>query len=273
MFIVFDIGGTNTRVASSEDGKTLSTPIIYSTPQDFSQGIDLLVENAQKLAGNTAITAVAGGAPGPMDKGHTQILKAPNMPSWNNQPLQKELEQRLSAPVRLENDTAMWGLGEATTGAEEDIVVYMTVSTGVGGTRIVHGHIDTSAYGFEPGHQTIDPNGPVCGCGGKGHLEAFIGGSAMEKRYGKPPKELRDPELWENTAQTLAVGLLNVSVFWSPNTIILGGSMMKDIPVDRVQFHMQSLNHILPELPTIRRSQLGDMGGLMGALHCLTKTS
>ncbi len=275
MFIVFDIGGTNTRVAASQDGKTLTEPIIYPTPQKFSEGVEKLTETALKFAGNTHITGVAGGIPGPMDTKHTQILRAPNIKDWNNKPLKQKLEQLLGAPVRLENDTAMWGLGEATVGInkEEGIVVYMTISTGVGGTRIVGGNIDANAHGFEPGHQIINPEGPICGCGGQGHLEAFIGGAAMEKRYGISPKDITDPAIWEDTARLLAIGLLNTSVLWSPDTIILGGSMMKSIPLERVTFHMQSLNHILPELPALRISTLGDTGGLIGALHSITSTS
>ena len=145
------------------------------------------------------------------------------------------LEEQLKAPVYLENDTATWALGEANAGAGKgkDIVVYMTISTGVGGTRVVHGNLDTSAYGFEIGHQIIDPNGPQCGCGGKGHLEAFIGGSSVQKQYGKAPQDITDIAVWQKTAEYLAIGLSNISVFWSPNIIILGGSMMKSIPLEQ----------------------------------------
>lgn len=275
MFIVFDIGGTNTRVAASKDGKTLSTPIIYPTPQDFSEGITQLAETAKKLAEGVAIIGIAGGVPGPMDLEHTQILTAPNIKDWCNKPFKKELEERLHTIARLENDTAMWGLGEASAGAGKgkDIVVYMTVSTGIGGTRIVNGEIDTSMYGFEPGHQILDPNGPLCGCGGKGHLEALIGGAAMEKRYGISPKEITDENVWEEAAHILAIGILNMCMFWSPRCVILGGSMMRSISLPRVQFHIQSLNHILPKVPEVRISTLGDTGGLLGALHLLTTHS
>lgn len=275
MFIVFDIGGTNTRVAASSDGTTLGEPVIYPTPQQFSEGIDALSETAKKLAGNSPIIGIAGGVPGPMDLEHTQILTAPNIKDWCYKPLKKELEERLSTHARLENDTAMWGLGEAAAGAGKgkDIVVYMTVSTGIGGTRIVNGNLDTSVYGFEPGHQILDANGPVCGCGGYGHLEALIGGAAMEKRYGISPKDITDERIWEEAARILAVGITNMCMFWSPRCVILGGSMMKSISLERVQFHMESLNHILPKLPEISVSTLGDMGGLLGALHLLTKPS
>ncbi|MDA1169239.1 MAG: ROK family protein [bacterium] len=274
MFIVFDIGGTNTRVAGSVDGKTLGEVVIYPTPQDYSDGIQALAETAKRLAANTPITAIAGGVPGPMDLSHTQILKAPNMKDWNNKPLQQDLQQLLNTTVRLENDTAMWALAEAHTGAGKgkNIVVYITVSTGVGGTRIVNGQIDKSAFGFEIGHHTINPSGPICGCGGVGHLEAYIGGNAMEKRYNKKPKDITDEAVWEDATAFLAIGLLNTCVFWSPHIIILGGSMMKSFSMERVLASTKSLNYIVDTLPEIQRSILGESGGLIGALHFLSQT-
>ncbi|MEK7500109.1 MAG: ROK family protein, partial [Patescibacteria group bacterium] len=247
MFIVFDIGGTNTRVAGSVDGQTLGDITIYPTPQNYNEGIQALAAAAKRLAVNNPITAVAGGVPGPMDSAHTQILKAPNIKDWNNMPLQQDLEQLVAAPVRLENDTAMWALGEAHAGAGkgQSIVVYITVSTGVGGTRIVDGHIDKSAFGFEMGHQIINPNGPECGCGGFGHLEAYIGGSSMEKRYNKKPKEILDEAVWLEATTHLAIGLLNTCVFWSPDIIILGGSMMRSFSIEKIRTEMQLKNHIL----------------------------
>lgn len=269
MRIVFDIGGTNTRVAGSIDGKTLGQPVIYPTPQDFSEGIQRLADTAKQLTGNSPMEGIAGGVPGPMDKDHTQLLTAPNIKDWNNKPLKKELERILRTKAYLENDTAMWGLGEAAfgAGAGKEIVVYITVSTGVGGTRIVHGNIDTNILGFEPGHQTIDvSNASLCGCGGNGHLEAVIGGNAMEKKYGMPPKDIHDAAVWDDVSRTLAIGLLNTSVFWSPNIIILGGSMMKSVPLSKVKSYMEELNHILPQLPEVELSTLGETGGLIGAL-------
>ena len=276
MYIGFDIGGTNTRIATSKDGKTLSKPAIYPTPQDFDTGIQKFIETVKNLSGNEPITAIAGGVPGPMDPEKTMLLKAPNLKGWNNKPLKALLEKELQTQVFLENDTAMWGIGEATRGAGQgfDIMAYVTVSTGVGGTRIVHEKIDASAQGFEPGHQIIDPTGPECGCGGNGHLEAFISGTALQKKYGKAPKEIEDAQVWDETAKYLAIGLLNTAVFWSPHCIILGGSIMKDIDLNLVQSYMQEYNHILPTLPVLKKSTLGDEGGLIGAIQlaCYTTT-
>ncbi|MCE9642935.1 MAG: ROK family protein [Candidatus Andersenbacteria bacterium] len=276
MYIAFDIGGTNTRIAISKDGKTLNKPSIYPTPQDFDTGIQKFIETVKNISGNEPITAIAGGIPGPMDPQKTMLLKAPNLKGWNNKPLKALLEKELQTQVFLENDTAMWGIGEATRGAGQGfaIMAYVTVSTGVGGTRIVHEKIDASAQGFEPGHQIIDLAGPECGCGGNGHLEAFISGTALQKKYGKAPKEIKDAQVWDETAKYLAIGLLNTAVFWSPHCIVLGGSIMKDIDIDLVQTYMREYNHILPTLPAIKKSTLGDEGGLIGALQlaCYTTT-
>ncbi len=267
--ITFDIGGTNTRIASSEDGKTLSEPVIYKTPKLFSDGIAEFVKTAKQLSNNQNITAIAGGIAGPMDQKKTMLVKAPNLLDWNYKPLKQILEQELKTKVFLENDTAMWGLGEATYGAGKGkkIVAYITVSTGVGGCRIVNGNIDANSYGFEPGHMIIDPNGPLCGCSGKGHLEALVGGAALEKRFGKKPQDIIDPAVWDNVTKYLAMGLVNIAVLWSPEIIILGGSVMKSISLQKLRDHIATLNTILPEFPTITASTLHDTGGLLGALR------
>lgn len=268
MYIAFDIGGTNTRVACSKDGKNIGQPIIYPTPVDFTNGVQQLIATVRQITDKENITAIAGGVPGPMDLEKSMLVKAPNLKDWNNKPLQNILEKELHAPVFLENDTAMWGIGEATHGAGQgyDIMAYMTISTGVGGTRIIHQKIDASAQGFEPGHQIINPDGPECGCGGKGHLEAYISGTALQKKFEIPPKEITDPTVWDEEARYLAIGLLNTSVFWSPDCIVLGGSVMKDVDIRLVEHYMNQYNHILPTLPDIKLSSLGDEGGLIGAL-------
>ncbi|MEO6077154.1 MAG: ROK family protein, partial [Candidatus Andersenbacteria bacterium] len=139
--------------------------------------------------------------------------------------------------------------------------------TGIGGTRIIDGNIDRSSQGFEPGHHIIDPNGPQCGCGGIGHLEALASGTAVQKKYGKNPKEIKNPKIWDEVTKYLAIGLLNASMFWSPECIVLGGSMMRDISLENVEKYMKEYNFILPSLPILKKSELGDTGGLIGALQ------
>src|SRR6185437_2466030 len=110
------------------------------------------------------ITQAAGGIAGVLNKAKDQLLNAPNLVNWINQPLGQSLSDIVSVSVKLENDASLGGLGEATYGSGQGykIVGYLTIGTGVGGTRIVNGRIDQNALGFEPGHQTIDINGPLC---------------------------------------------------------------------------------------------------------------
>lgn len=273
MFIVFDVGGTKTRIAASTDRKKISEPVIYSTPKSFDEGIEKFVATVKKMTNGERINAIAGGIAGPLDVKKSQLLNAPNIPNWNNKPLKQQLETQLQTRVFLENDTAMWGLGEALIGAGKGkkIVVYMTISTGVGGCRIVDGAIDASTYGFEPGHMIINPDGPECSCGGKGHLEAYAGGRALERRIGEKPEHIHDYLVWEDIAKYVTMGLLNVCVLWSPQIIILGGSMMKSISLQGIHSNIKKLNTILPELPEITLSTLQEKGGLIGSLAYIEK--
>jgi len=101
------------------------------------------------------------------------------------------LEEILEVPVFLRNDTAIVGLGEAHAGAGKghEIVVYITVSTGVGGVRIIKGEIAKNQFGFEIGHQIIDLDGSVCpSCEKPVDLENMISGRATEQRLKIKPE-------------------------------------------------------------------------------------
>ncbi len=166
---------------------------------------------------------------------------------------------------------AMVGLGEANYGAGrgKDIVVYMTISTGVGGVRIVKGNVDESAMGFEPGHQIIDPDNTLCPTCDGNDLEAYVSGTSIEKRFGKKPYEIQDDAVWDELAKFLAYGLHNTIMHWSPDIIVLGGSMMKEvgIPLPAVRTHLSGIMKIFPTLPQIEKAELADFGGLYGALY------
>lgn len=273
MYLLFDIGGTKMRIAFSSDGKGFGEPMIISTPQDFRKGILLFKEAASELSGGRKIKAVAGGIAGPLDREKTMLVNSPHVSGWIKKPLKKELEKAIKAPVYIENDSAMVGLGEAVYGKGKGrrVVVYMTISTGVGGSRIINGRIDESAMGFEPGHQIIDPSGALCPeCKSvPGYLERYISGSAIERRYREKAYKISDPAVWEEVAQFLAYGLNNTIVHWSPDVVILGGSVAKKIPLSRVRFHLRRIMKIFPKIPPIEKAVLGDFGGLYGALHFL----
>lgn len=274
MYILFDIGGTNMRVALSRDGETFEEPKIIPTPKDFDQGVAAIKKIAEEVSHGATIIAAGGGIAGTLSKDRSIFLNGPHLQGWNHKPIKAALSEALGVPVFMENDTAIVGLGEALSGAGRghDIVVYMTVSTGVGGVRIVNGKIDVSALGFEPGHQIIDAGGALheSSVAGQGiDLEGYISGTAVTERYGKKPYEITDEKFWDEMARLLAYGLNNTIVHWSPDIVVIGGSMMKKIgiPIDRVRAHVKGILHIYPELPLIEHSSLEDIGGLHGALH------
>lgn len=263
MYVVFDMGATKTRVAASSDGVNLGEPIIFDTHQDYKSGMDELIETIEKAAAGQSITAIAGGVAGTMSHDHGQLDRSPNLPGWIGQPFKQQLAGHFDRLVLLQNDTALIGLGESTIGAGRDknLIGYMTVSTGINGVKVVGGQIDANALGFELGYQIIgsDNGEPI-------RLEQVAGGHALEKKYGKHPNEIDDPAIWAEVMRHLAVGLHNMILHWSPELIILGGSMMHDIDMAALTTQVKKLVIAYPEIPEFRHAELGEKGGLLGAL-------
>jgi len=265
MFLAFDIGATKTRIAISENGTDLLEQVSFLTPQNFNEAMRLWKQQVAALVGSKKIVAAAGGFPAPLSRKKDIPLSCANLPDWSRKPLKKELQQLLGAKVFLENDTAMVGLGEATRGPGKgkEIVAYVTMSTGVGGCRFVNGTIDPSAFGFEPGHHIIDYKNHVV-------LESLIGGRAMSERYGTALEQLDDEEIWNNAMNILAIGIHNIMTFWSPDIVILGGSIARyRIDCEKLTAAVQEVFTIYPTLPEIAPATLGDNGGLFGALTYL----
>ncbi|HET8574989.1 MAG TPA: ROK family protein [Candidatus Paceibacterota bacterium] len=277
MHIVFDIGGTKTRIAGSRNLDTFSTPVVFETPKNFSEFVGKFRDAALLIAEGEKIQRAAGDAAGPFMEDRSTLFRMPSIPEWGeNILIRKALEDALEAPAQTVNDAALVGLGEAVYGAGRghEIVVYMTVSTGVGGARIVNGEIDDRVYGFEPGWQVIDADGTLSPEENKsGYLIDFISGRAVEKQTGKKPFEIHDEAYWDKLAGFLACGLNNTILHWSPHVLVLGGSMMKEvgIHIPDVEKHLKKIMHIYPTLPEIKHAELDDFGGLYGALAFLKR--
>lgn len=257
------------RMGISPDGKIISQVKMVPTPKDFNQGIQSLKQAAGELLGGEKIQGVAGGIAGVLDKEKTMLVTSPHVGGWIQKPLKLELEKAFDCLVVLENDTALVGLGEATKGAGmgKSIVAYLGIGTGIGGVRIVDQKIDKNSLGFEPGHQIIVPNGNSCSCGGKGHLETYVGGSYIEKIYHQKAQELKDDGIWEEITRYLSIGLNNTIVHWSPDIVVLGGSVMESLPLEKVIKHLKNTLKIFPQAPQIVKASLGHDGGLYGALN------
>jgi predicted NBD/HSP70 family sugar kinase len=261
--IIADIGGTKTRIATTSS--ELLSPVRIDTSQSYAEGLATLVRIARELSNGQPIEQFIAGVPGVLDTEHHMLLNAPHLQGWNGMSLVDDLQQQLGCSVVLQNDTALVGLGEAHYGSGRGsrIMMYLTISTGVNGVRIVDGHIDTSAQGFEVGGQYLS-HGDILET-----FEELVSGTSIERRHGKRPKELgMDSPVWEDLARITAIGIHNTILEWSPDTVVLGGSMFNTIGinVDRVRAHLTEIMHKFLSIPRIEHSALKDDGGLYGGL-------
>lgn len=276
-YIVFDIGGTNTRVATSQDGKTLTKVTSVKTKGNFKEGIESIINTIEKLVGDEKIIGIAGGIRGVLDESHTGVHNDGPLKGWIGKSITGTLEDKFGIKVILENDTAMAGLGEAVFGAGKglDIIAYHTVSTGVGGVKIEHGAIDMATAGFEPGHQVLDIDRTILGEDITPTLENLVSGTAVEERMGMKPYEVpQEDALWDELAEYLAQGLRNTILYWSPEAIVLGGSMIlgnPKIPLEAIRKYTVEVLDGFVECPFITTAKLGDESGLYGALALLVQ--
>ncbi len=261
MFVLFDIGGTHTRIAVSNDGETMLEPVVYATPTTYKEGIEKMVETITLLVKDAEIDAIVGGLPGITDKKTGKLSFAPHLGAWKQRNVSEDISAHFQAPIFIENDAALAALGEATFGAGKNtnIVAFLTVSTGLGGARILHGKIDQTMQGFEPGHQLIAPGL---------ELEDVVSGSAVEKKYKKSPHDIHDDAFWRSQAKLLAQGIHNLVVFWSPAVVILGGPMVLKSPGIAIEDVRKALEETLTfeAMPQLVEARLGDKAGLYGAL-------
>lgn len=244
MNIVFDIGGTNMRIAAA-NGDVLEEVRKVPTPKDPYAGIESFVKTAQELVPGP-ITALGGGIAA--DYIRDGVLSgATNLPSWNGLDLIRALDSALHVPAVVVNDTVAAAVGERAQGAGRGFarVAYMTVSTGVGATCVAD---DLSA---SPILRELQER--------IGDLESRISGTAVRKKFGIEPKELDSLEERNKLADTLAEALIQIIEAWRPEVFVLGGSMIlgvNPIPIERVQ-------EKCPALP-IKKAELGDNCGLIG---------
>lgn len=260
MHIVCDIGGTNMRVAPVL-GEAIGEVRKVRTPKDPSEGIKTFVTLARECAQGEAIESITGCIAGMVVDG--VISDAGNLIEWEGMNIVKELSSSLGAHVDIVNDAALAGLGEAHIGAGKGAktLVYVTVSTGVGGALIRDGHI-------------VESGGVGSIKMGDSNLEGLVSGTAVRKKFGVDPRNLDSVETRNGLADTLADGLRQVIARWSPETIVLGGSMMvgiNPIPITRVEETLSMLLAGVAPMPHIKIAELADSGGLWGGLARLTQ--
>ncbi len=297
--IAVDVGGTQMRVAAFPENKT--TPINHKQIRTYADGetsIDRLINLVQEtMPVREEIDAVGIALPGPIDPIKGVILRAPNLPEWEGMPILKQIEEKLGAPVFMGNDANLAVLGEWKYGAGKGHhnLLYLTVSTGIGGGVICNDQLLVGCHGLgaELGHVTILPDGPMCSCGQPGHLEALASGKAIaayvaeqlsegckSSLHGKPEaKEICQAaklgdrlakEAFERAGHYLGLGVANYLMIFNPSIVIFGGGVSKagNLLFEPMRKTIQKSvlsKHYLEDL-IITTLELGDKTGLFGAL-------
>ena len=230
------------------------------------------------------------------------VTASPNLPGWHNVPLREMVEKETGLETFLINDASAAALGEHCFGIGRGVnnLIYITVSTGIGGGIIIDGKLYTGVSGSagEIGHMTIDVNGPRCNCGNTGCLEVLASGKAVAREAQRAITqgtktiilELAEGEPQNITAQTvsaaaqkgdelasaiiskaatyLGVGMVNLVNAFNPEMIIVGGGMAKmgDMLLDTARKVVaERAFHLPTQQVRIVPSQLGDNAAVLGA--------
>ncbi|MBI2955628.1 MAG: ROK family protein [Chloroflexi bacterium] len=264
LLVGIDIGGTKVAVATAEIGgrivaKRKMPTEVEKGPQYTIQKIIALVRQVLDDSGAARPIAVGVGCGGPLDPDEGVILSPPNLPGWDAIPLRQILEDEFRTYVYIDNDANAAALGEYRFGAgvEASNLVYITVSTGIGGGIIVNGRLlqGIRASAGEIGHQTILRDGVRCKCGNRGCLEALASGTAIARRArealasrpngrmmaiagGDLQKVTTETvvqavregdsvalEIWNETIEYLSIGVANVITTLAPDMVVIGGGV------------------------------------------------
>ncbi|MBO5385907.1 ROK family protein [bacterium] len=306
--IGIDVGGTNVKIALVDgEGK-----IIYSNsvPTYAQMGYEYTVNNIKQAIKdlmketNTEAKDIQGigfDFPGQVDCKTGVVKNAPNIPGWVNVPIAQMIEDEFHIPTRIDNDVRCAALGELKFGAGRgcENFVCITVGTGIGSGLVINGKVVRGAANAagEIGHIKLQmEDGPLCGCGDSGCLEAFASGPsivAMAQEYlkgGKSAKfrelagdgeitpyivakaaEAGDPvakRIFEKMGYYIGMGLTSVINLLNPEKIIIGGGVAEcgDLLLDPIR---RTINDramkVQREAVEIVPAELGNSAGVIGA--------
>lgn len=300
LILAIDIGGTQLRVAVYPPSSTIPLNVKRTATRGKEEGVfDRLTALIDSVWPEETVDAIAVAYPGPLDPKRGIILSTPNIPAWANFPLVELLEKRYKVPTYLGNDANLAALGEWRYGAGQDHndLLYLTISTGIGGGVISDGRLLTGHSGMatELGHITILPDGPVCSCGRRGHLEAIASGTAIA-RYAYeqvlagrtsslsalPRITARDVsnaaiqgdplsiETFNRAGKYLGQAVADFLHMFNPSIVIFGGGVSQSgaLLFDPMKTSMSEhvMNPSYLEGLQIATAKLGDDAGLYGAL-------
>jgi glucokinase len=250
-----DIGGTKIAVGMVDpSGRVLSRKESPTDTDLYANGLAAIAGMLRDTAktAEVEITGIGIGSTGPVDPITGKFGEVDFLPGWRGQNLVQDLARMFKVQVALENDADAAAMGEAGWGAgkNKSRLIYVTVGTGIGSGIVLDGHLYRGVDGSHPelGHQVIDPAGPLCSCGFRGCWESLAAGPAMvawletnapadyphrkhltAKRICQLAQQGDAParKAVEREAYYLGLGVANLINVFTPDVIVLGGSVMK----------------------------------------------
>lgn len=262
--LALDIGGTKLAVAVvTPDGRTHGS---LTEPTNRDDGPDVVIRrlfamgqrsirSAAETDGIDGIGAVGVSCGGPLDAAAGVLLHPLHLPGWRDVPIVEYATHEFGVPAVLENDATAAALAEYRYGAARGAatVVYLTISTGIGGGAVIDGrlHRGAAGNGGEFGHVMVRPGGRKCLCGRFGCLEVYASGSSIAARTREAIEagaessltttEVRAEDvaaaaragdelavsIWEETTEVLASALTDLVNVFEPNIVVLGGGVTR----------------------------------------------
>jgi glucokinase len=287
-----DIGGTKLAAGVVDDAGRVHSFLV--TPSEAARGPEEMLPRLFELGrraveeSDLAIEAVGIGCGGPLDAAKGLLLSPPHLPGWRDVPVTALAEQVFGRPATLENDATAAAAAEHRYGAGVGVrnMIYLTLSTGVGGGIVVDGRLYRGAVGNggELGHVTVDWHGRECrGCGRRGCLEAYVSGTSIAERSREAGLPYATAEevaaaartgdapavaVWDETVEALACGLTSIVNLFEPELVVVGGGVARAGEQLLGPARAWVLEHAMgPAGSAVRivAAALGDQVGVVGA--------
>jgi glucokinase len=300
VIIAIDIGGTHLRVAVYPRSGTTPLDVQRTATRGLEPGVfERLTALIDSVWPKEPVEAISVAVPGPINPYAAYIIETPNILGLSNFPIGEKLAGRYHVPVYAGNDANLAALGEWHFGAGQGHhnLIYMTISTGIGGGVIVNDQLLLGSRGLaaELGHVTVLPEGPVCSCGQRGHLEGIASGTGITRYVNERLAEgnasslrtksnfgARDIAEAAGGGDELAtsafayaggfigLALANYLQIFNPSMVILGGGVSQSgaLILDPIKASLQDhvMNPSYLEGLELTIARLGDDVGLLGAL-------
>lgn len=241
-----DIGGTNTKIGLVENDGKVKSFISFPThdPENFNEYVKTVFEHLHSMQHDMENTIIGIGIGAPNANSENGKIENPPNLKWGTVDIINEFKKYTSLPVFLENDANVGAVGEKIWGGAREIddFVVVTLGTGIGTGIYVNGNIlkGHNKLAAEGGHLTIVPDGRACNCGGFGHLECYASVRGIKETaktilrrdvqfrelvdlYKKEDKQVK--EIFNKTAEFLALGLSDMVVLLGPEKIFLAGGV------------------------------------------------